>query len=823
MNTYDILYNNINLPEEHFINREEICNIINSCYNQFNIDGANMFEVFYIYGFGGMGKTCLVKFLKKNFLKTISRKTIIHITFEIQENSQMLYSLIKLRKKFNHSCPIFDYALLYYWDLERIERLDDDFINLIKSDIVSAYIDLGVNFSPFNNQLPSFGELQKIINSLNRKIKNIRIREAIYKITEMEANEIYENLPVFLAADIKKYMQQHNTNYIFIFDSYQQSLPYSESEEWLLAFINELQRGLYIITSREKTNWNPETYRIQKYHLDIYPEKETRIFLQTVIPDSRADIIEAIIEASGNIPIYVSLAYDLYLKEKTITADNLIKKSKFRDRATLVRHFINHLKKEWQDTIIYIACIKLFNEQIFDFLIDDLNLLCPKLDFYEIVQVSLVKYTENSNDLYKLHDVFCSNAISILPAEKINKIFNSYLKYLSQRGIYETLLSQRLETSISLFLNVIDLCIEYSDQLHWDKHNSQNLIDLFLIIADTRIALPLPKASVSFTTQINDFLYFMDAILYEKVNTKETIFKLKKINNPQLFGKHIKSYNLILKYAEALNGDYVSFKNCLETMEGNYNESERGEWYYLKTSIYLSDYYMMEGRFINAYTLLDELKNSISLEIYNTDNYFLVERSLGHIYRFNYDFDSATEKYESLLKQYENNPLLKVYLLVNLCETKCFYTPEYVIEKFSEALKLVDRFHNLKNKGKLYYSRGIANTLLKRFPEALNDIDTSIQINQEDGYRSGELFAYQAKAFYEYGKNGFITSETTQTIDNIVAELKVYEFLKYPIQLINGTLTTMENINWLNFKNTKKNCEKFIKNLASNECVKESL
>lgn len=131
----------------------------------------------------------------------------------------------------------------------------------------------------------------------------------------------------------------------FSFDSYQQSIPYSESAEWLFTFINELQKGLYIITGREKLKWEPEFYKIEKFHLDCYPEEEAREFLKCTIPDSRKDIIDTIIQSSGCIPIYVSLAYDLYLKEKNISAVEMIKKSKFKDRASLVRHFINHLKK----------------------------------------------------------------------------------------------------------------------------------------------------------------------------------------------------------------------------------------------------------------------------------------------------------------------------------------------------------------------------------------------------------------------------------------------------------------------------------------------
>ncbi len=222
---------------------------------------------------------------------------------------------------------------------------------------------------------------------------------------------------------------------------------------------------------------------------------------------------------------------------------------------------------------------------------------------------------------------------------------------------------------------------------------------------------------------------------------------------------------------------------------------------------------MMEGEFIKSLEYLRMLENSLSLEIYNTDNYFLVKRSIGHIYRFNYDFATAIWYYDELLKYYNDNKSICVYLLVNLCETKCYVDPQYVVKNFSEILTYVEQFHNLKNKAKLFYSRGIAYTLLHKYAEAESDIEISIKINEMDGYSSGILFAYEAKAFWEYGKYGMISAETVSKIEQLIKENKVYDFLKYPIYLITNKVADLKPIKWLNYKVTKDNCENFINRL----------
>lgn len=815
MNTKDTYYNNINLTEETFIDRTEILNILKDCYGRFNINETDMFKVFYIYGIGGMGKTYLIKYLKKDFFKTIPPKFIIHITFEIQENDQMLYSLIKIRKAFNHPCPVFDYALLYYWNLERIERLNDEFVKILKNDIVSAYADMSFGNIPSEWGIPelSFGDIQNVINNLHMKIQNFRIRTEIHDIIQMDTGDIFDKLPCFLARDIKEYMQKHAMNYIFLFDSYQQSIPYSESEEWLLYFINELQKGLFIITGRERILWESALYKIKKYNLDIYPEEEVHNFFEGIIPDSDSEILDTIIKTSGCIPIYVALAYDLYKQEQNIASDKLIEKSKFKDRHELVRHFVNHLKQEWQEIILYLAAVKIFNNDIFEHLIDDLHLTCSKLDFDDIVGISLFKYIENSNGLYKLHNVISDNAVYILKSNKVNKIFNSYLDFVAQRSIYKNLINNDLESMIILFTNILDICLSDSYAICINTNIIEKMIDLFLMISDTRTIFPLPKPSANYSVEINDALYLMNAIAFEKVNTNNTVAELKKVKNSSFFGKHVSSYNIILKYQESLTGNYKPLKTYLENLESTFTESDRTEWYYLKTYIYLGDYYMMEGDFLQSYKCIENLRVSISLSLYHTDNYFLMERCISHIYRFNYDFEEAAKRYENLLKRYQDTPSLKVYLLVNLCETKCFINPHYVIKNFSEALRYTEMFHNLKNKAKLYYARGIAYTLLHEYSKAMDDINISIQINQKDGYLSGKLFAYHAKALCEYSKDGNISEKTMKEITQLVQKLNVYHFLMYPLHLIQGTANDMEEIKWIDPKKTETNCKLLIKRL----------
>lgn len=797
MNTYEKFYYGSLNKEEHFINRVKIREELIKVYEKFNIDNSNLFEVYYVYGFGGMGKSHLLKYLRYKFKETLPESMQINISFEIQENTQIIYGLTKIRKSFNHPCPLFDFALLYYWDQEHIERLNDDFAKLLKNDLLSSFSNIFVYFTIGDKSpLPSFGDIQNIVNSIDNKWRNLKIKNVIQEIQEMDSDEILESLPVFLAMDIKNYMESHNTNFIFILDSYQQSNPYSESLEWLFTFINTLHKGFFIITGREKLNWLPVNYDIHSYHIESYPIEEAKKFLINKIGRSRMDIIETILKSTDCIPIYISLAIDIYEKEQNITMENLIAKSKFTDRHMLVKHFINHLNSNWQDMILSLSVIRIFNNNIFNFLIDDLNLPCAKTDYDDIVQISLLSYTEHTENLYKIHDVFCANALLILQENKKSKIFRSYLSYLAKREIYALLSTQQVSSAITLLQNVINLEINYFEK-SLDKDEIEYTIDIFLMIYNTRAIFTLPKPASTYTLKINDLLYLMDSVLYEKESTYQTAAKLKSIINPSNFGKHIISYNIMLNYTLSLRGNYEGFKAYLESQIESFTNNDKKEWYYLKTYIYLIDYYIMEGQFLNAYSLISEEKEIVSSEAGSIDDCFLLQRLEGHLWRFNYNFDKASKIYNELLEKYADILSLKVYLLTNLCETMCFVEPDYVIAHFQEVHKYTKQFHNLKNEAKLYYSRGIAYTLQHKYDKAIKDINTSIQLNKEDGYKSGELFAYVAKGFWEYASKNSVGCKTIAHIKEIINANKVYDFLLYPFYLIKQDNELKPSVCWI--------------------------
>lgn len=817
-----------NSASKQFVNRTEIRNIIMTECNH-NMQKHNYFKVISIYGIGGIGKTKLLDKIKQSIFESEYKRKVISISFEIDKNHQSLENLIKIRKALKKRCCLFDFALLLYWDRNRCERLNSDFMNALKKNFITDFIDVLVDIADIPLSLseislpqisiPSINDIFDFINLIIVKFPDGHYKRIIKEISSSSDIEILDNMPLYLGIDIMQQMKDDIPT-VFIFDSYQQSQPYSESQEWLLKLIGTIHKGLFIITSREELLWQDDENDIFVYKLNAFPEDAARELLECYIPKEKNDLIETIIESTECVPIYVDLAIKVYQKELTSHSDPhyIIDKSLFQDRNLLVKQFINHMPKHWQDLLIDLSVVKIFNEDIFDYIIKDQNLPCPLTDYYSIVNISLIDYQETSGELIKLHDVFCMNGSKILPVNVKLKIFRSYLTYLSYRLVrYDSYLS--IKAMVTLFLNVLSIEKNLSKEIDLDVADWEKTLDMFFQLYDMKAQFipPLPQEENS--DNYNDILYLVSSINHKCISTHESVKLFESVKNPDIFGVHKKSYLLLWNYAVSLLGKYDDWYNLLSQIINNLDSNDQGRWYDTRTKLYLADYWIMTGSFKKAYQMLLTMKNYLLENYMSEEDALLVYRYIGHMFRFNFNCKAAAKSYLEIYKKFKDSISVDVYINTNLCETYCYFKPEFFDEKFEDILFKAQQLKHIKNIGKLYYSRAIARIIKKDFNGAQEDITKSIEINRNDGYQSGKLFAYMAQAYLEYSIYANIQPKTYQTIMDLIEQNNVYSYFQLPIFIMQGMEVKAEelrnNYEWLDFDSTVQAYNQFFKQLQS--------
>lgn len=815
----------IHESSEKFVDRSEIRTfIMNEIQHRMQKD--DYFKVISIYGMGGIGKSCLINEIENQVSRLDKKYRFLSISFEIENNRQYIENLIKICDAYDRPCILFSYAAMLYWEKTSILQLDTKFMKKIQasflSDLVDAINQITTVLLPVNMAIPALPTISNILKctgEIVQYIRDIPYVSIMKKLRNLSSTELLNNLPILLGTDIvhNEYEKKHQKPLICLFDSYQQSIPYSESVEWLLQLIGTIHKGLFIVTSREKLLWTDKENEIYPYELKCYPEKEAINYLSEYIRPQDTNLIDLIIASTQCVPIYIELAIDIYQKEILCDSETL-NKSLFKDREALAVHFINHLNPNWQEVIINLAVIRVFNEKIFTYIVKEQNLNCPLHEYHSIINVSLIQYIENTNSLVKIHDVFCNNVVKILNDQQKINILSLYLNYVLYRQPYIPE-NDQIGILLTLFLNILQIEIEFSRQLIIPTDIIEKTLDLFFLLSNVSVAFNPVEPVEGSDSNVNQMLYLINAIFYKSKSTQKAIKYLENIKNPKLLGHHEISFHIFSRYTFSLTGDYASLKKELKNYNDLLTDNDKSFWYYMQIKLYSSDFLLMEGNFIDSYNILVDLEKQQDNTIFSIDNFFQIQRQKGHVFRFNLYMDRAFEEYKKVLTHSETSDAVKGYIYTNMIEAQCYFSPQFVEENFETALVYVESEKQIKNKGKLYYARAISNIVNKKYDLAEKDIQESIVLNQQDGYQSGELFALMAQAYLEYARNNEIAESTLEHIHKLLSNNKVYNYLNLPLSIMKGMKKQAEDCKteyqWIDFAYTLKQYHTFFRNIRN--------
>jgi len=811
--------------DDKFVDRSEIRTfVINEIEHK--IQKEEYFKIISIYGMGGIGKSCLLNEIENQVSQLDKAYRFLSISFEIESNRQYIENLIKICDAYDKPCILFSYAAMLYWEKTSILQLNTKFMKKLQDSFLTDFIDainqVAAVVLPANMEfpaLPAISDILKCTGEIIQLIRNTSYFSIMKKLRKLSSSELLDRLPVLLGMDIdhNEYEGKQQKPLICLFDSYQQSIPYSESVEWLRQLISTIHKGLFIVTSREKLLWTDKENDIYPYELKCYPEEEARNYLSEYIRPKDADFIDLIIASTQCVPIYIKLAIDIYQREILHNLEDL-DKSLFQDREALAVRFINHFVPNWQEVIMNLAVIRIFNKEIFSYIVQKQNLNCPLHEYHDIVNVSLIQYIENTNSLVKIHDVFCNNVVKILNGQQKIDILSLYLNYVLYRQPY-ILGSDQIGILLTLFINILQIEIDFSRQLILQTDIIEKTLDLFFLLSNVKVTFTPIEPTENKDSNVNQMLCLINAIFYKNKSTQKAIKYLEHIKNPKELGYHEKSFHVFSRYTFSLTGDYASLKKSLKNYNDSLTDKDKPFWYYMQIKLYSSDFLLMEGNFIDSYQILADLEKQLDNTIFSVDTFFQIQRQKGHVFRFNLYMDKAFEEYEKVFTYSETSDAVKGYIYTNMIEAKCYFSPQFVEENFETALAYVESEKQIKNKGKLYYARAISNIVNKKYDLAADDIQQSIVLNRQDGYQSGELFALMAQAYLEYACHNELTENTSERIHKLLADNKVYNYFNLPLSIMKGIEKQTEHYRteyqWVDFDHTLKQYNVFFKNIRN--------
>lgn len=793
-----------------FIDREDVRNTIQSACRQLLRD-ITYFEVISISGVGGIGKSYL---LKEEFLynKSLLVKPI-YITLEITSKDDLLDILIKFRKSLpsSHKYPLFDYAMLYAWNQLNVSKMDTDFLQSTKRNVIDffrPFLDVAIGY-PYELPIGSIIEMTcNLLDHLAGQYQSIKIKKAIERIQDMGLRDLLSNLPMLLGTDIQQAF--YNDSFVLVVDSYKEYSDNQNSFSWLTSIISQIGYGVYIITSREEITWPASLCtHVHKINLQQLPVPDVRESLHSQFAYG-PELIENIIKITDCMPIFLDLA----VKALSETSNEDIDKIEvfFKSKEDIIRRFLLHLSTNERETLIVLSIVQIFNRDIFEHLIRSFNLQVDVFCFDDICKRTLVRNYEYDSIFYKTHDVISENILFITEKNKVQRIIRSYLNYVCTRVQWNY---SNIQVNL-LLKHLISLYIKTG--LPAEQEDSEQLLDLYFSIKES--LLPFDCEGISGferSDNLKDIYLFICALSKERANSNIRLAWLNEINEQSCsFGKHLISLKLMKGYLHALCEGTQYLKSTVEEINAKLTPSDFQEWYYGQTKIFLGDCYVSYGLFKTGIGELKKYRELIPLLVGKENDAFQVCRHIGHGYRFNFMLEEAAKEYRELI--YGDNifptPLQKVYILTNLCETYCYFQPEEVVKIVREALALSNSFHDLKSKGKIYYSLAIAFLHKKKYKRVKKYIRKSLYLNQIDGYIAGKLYAYMAQAYLEYACAKQITLRTIHVIKSIQEKIEVYSCFDLPIAIMQEEYSQFPQIQksqeWLDFYTTASNYRRFL-------------
>ena len=778
----------MNNEELYFTDREKEFDILDNAFNDL-MKNNEFFKVFSLYGIGGIGKSRFINHsLKASDVLSHQNLLILNINLEIVKSDNILNAIFGLRKQIPTTCPLFDYAIMNFWNKYSPSEFNTEFSKTILEQCLGFFSE-PVDFAYKNISVLSLAN--KMISLLRNAFSNSMYEKEIENLT---MSEFIEKLPEFIGTDIRlKYFDKFLVLFIDAYEQYETN--------WIENLISNIGYGVFIVASREKLHWD---ISVEEIRLPSLPEIETNKLLDKygIQPNLRNNIIQT----TDCVPIYLDLAIQSVKNNKNQNSYY------FTSKQDIVAKFFDHLNKEIQETLIALSIIQIFNKEIFMMLIKELNIPIPILEYFKIIHLSIINDNDELDGFYKVHDVVSENVRYIYSSEYRKCIFDSYIRVVHKCTFSDI-------EKIFMYKHILHLFIINNFTL--DKATCEIMLDLFFNAKGT--LLPINYSSLQSydkNFELKPIYFFTKAIYNERNPSKERFEWLELVENPNIFGKHLKSYKIIYGYIKGLLQNQSELFNTLDSVNEFLTINELNEWYYGQTKIFLGDYYVTQGDFNCALSELSAYKKLLTnTSVHYNNHLFQVNRHLGHMYRFNLFCEEAMAQYqEALDSTIEPSELQKLYIYTNFAETTSLFNHEFLKENYCIYLQLCKKYNDLKSLAKIYNSVAILFIKNNNFKRARKFLRKSIYLNNQDGYISGIVFAYLNFLILEKKAFGTFSERTLRYFQEQLSKIKRYSYLELPIFILNNDIESINRVknefNWIDFDRTIAEYLRFFRELG---------
>ncbi|KAA3616456.1 MAG: tetratricopeptide repeat protein [Calditrichaeota bacterium] len=435
------------------------------------------YSVLMFYGVGGVGKSSLIKQLKKDLLDIDSNLVCTAVNFADPSYRIVSRALLELKRNIVSNkkviTPHFELAYSIYFKKKNPDLVFNE-KNLpyeeeasLLGNILGAFDGLGIAGTVT-------GIVGKVYKLFSKYGLDKEVKKDLTDLEKMSTIEIEERLPAFFSYDIQRSLKKKNIpGFVIFIDTYEALWESGRTEanqfardKWIRELIAQLPGILFVISGREKLRWEeiePEWGTCNKQFLiDNLSEKDADLFLVSC-GIAENNIRKKIISLSNGHPYYLDLAIDTYYELKN-QGKKIVSREFSSRNIHILDLFLRNLKESEIESLKLLSIPRYYNYEIFELLISEFNVGYPFSKFDEFNRFSFIKHEK---DQYFIHDLMREGLKHVLEKRFLKKIHSLIALYYDHE----------LETNKNLYTqdSLMDLFLEanYHHMNHLSKSNYQ--------------------------------------------------------------------------------------------------------------------------------------------------------------------------------------------------------------------------------------------------------------------------------------------------------------------------------------------------------------
>jgi hypothetical protein len=401
--------------------------------------GKKTHRVLTYYGIGGIGKSTLLKELKRitSLHKSLFFSSVDLANIPNQSTARMLLELSRSFSDKNIELPHFSIAYAIYF-----QRSNKDIIyNQKKKIIFDENLGMVADILSIIDGLGILGVIPNIVNKLYESAHKLSlhrdIKDDLKRLELMDISDIENLLPEFWAYDINDYLNLNQEKRMLIFiDTYEalwnagkNDINRFSRDQSIRGLITELPGTLFVISGRESIEWEeiePSWGNVLEQHLleKLEGDYANEFLLGCNILD--ADIREQIISVSMGHPYYLELFVDTYVEMKN--ASITPQKELFaKNKREILECFFKYMQNEEIEVIKILSVTRYYNFSLFKHLLLELPIGYPVTKFDEFNKFSFISQLTEEN--YHIHELMRKEVLDFIPKKlfaTINKIIIKY-------------------------------------------------------------------------------------------------------------------------------------------------------------------------------------------------------------------------------------------------------------------------------------------------------------------------------------------------------------------------------------------------------------